>query len=258
MAVLISIVSHNQGELVGNLLRNIQALSIKDPFEVVLTLNTPETLPFMEQDFNFKLTVIHNKYPKGFGANHNAAFRSRPSSFFGVLNPDLKLDQDPFTPLLTRLTGRNQGVIAPQVLNDDHDIEDSARCLPTPFRLVKRYMGFKKTIRLDYPTDRIYCPDWVAGIFMLFPSRVYAAVQGFDERYFLYFEDVDLCTRLWRAGYQVMVDPAVTVIHQARRNSHDTIRYLSWHIFSGCRFFLSRVFWATWLSGKARRDCLPS
>jgi N-acetylglucosaminyl-diphospho-decaprenol L-rhamnosyltransferase len=258
MSVLISIVSHNQGELVGNLLKNIQSLSIQIPFEVVITINTHEILPFVEQDFDFRLTLIHNKYPKGFGANHNAAFRSRPSTFFGVLNPDLRLDEDPFTLLLTRLAGRDMGVIAPQVLNEDHEIEDSARCLPTPFRLVKRYMGFKKTIRLDYPTDRIYCPDWVAGIFMLFPSPVYAAVQGFDERYFLYFEDVDLCTRLWQAGYQVMVDPSITVIHQARRNSHDTIRYLGWHVVSGCRFFSSRVFWAARLSGKVQRDCRPS
>jgi N-acetylglucosaminyl-diphospho-decaprenol L-rhamnosyltransferase len=258
MSILISIVSHKQGDLVWNLLKNIQTLSLQSPFEVVVTVNTEESLPFKDQDFSFKLTLIFNKYPKGFGANHNAAFGTRPSTFFGVLNPDLRLDQDPFTPLLRRLALKGQGVIAPQVLNEDHEIEDSARCLPTPYRLAKRYIGLKKTRKLDYPIDRIYCPDWVAGIFMLFPSPVFAAMKGFDERYFLYFEDVDLCTRLWQAGYEVMVDPAITVMHQARRNSHDNLRYLRWHIYSGCRFFSSKTFWAAWLSGKANRDCLPS
>lgn len=248
MSVLISVVSHRQAPLAHQLLQDIHHYCLHENLEVIVTVNVEEPLPFNENDFGFRVKIVHNKYPKGFGANHNAAFRSRPSDFFGVLNPDLRLTQDPLTPLSSILLDNRIGVISPLIMNRDRSIEDSARRLPTPGRLLKRCLNRGKDVKLDYEMDRLVYPDWLAGIFMLFSSEVFSRMKGFDERYYLYFEDVDLCSRLILAGYQVVLDPAVSVIHEARRDSHKNIRYFMWHIFSGLRFFSSRVFMASLLN----------
>ena len=77
--------------------------------------------------------------------------------------------------------------------------------------------------------DILY-PDWVGGMFMLFSREMFSAIRGFDERYFLYYEDVDLCARLTLRGYKVCLTPKSKVIHQAQRTSHRNLRYLRWHL----------------------------
>lgn len=242
MSVLISVVSHNQAGLVHSLLQDFNRYFYGKEIRVVLTINVEESLPFTEKDYEFKLKIIINRTPKGFSANHNTAFWSWPSDFFVVLNPDVRFTYDPISPLSTRLSEKDIGVIAPLVVKTDHSIEDNARRLPTPSRLIKRIMIPQKKSLLDYQIKSLIYPDWVAGIFMLFPSPVFAAMNGFDERFFLYFEDVDICSRLRLAGYKIVLDPSVKVIHDARRESHKNIKYFIWHVQSGLRFFSSKVF----------------
>lgn len=252
---LLSIVSHYQGDLVFNLLKDLQRFCSLKELEVLVTLNNPEKIHFKENDFNFRVQIHENLHPKGFGANHNTAFKTKNSDFFGILNPDLRLTQDPFTLLTSQLADKKTGVIAPLIINEDKGIEDSARRLPTPFRLLKRYWRGKNNAKLDYKIGNVpFSPDWVAGIFMLFPSRVFSEMNGFDERYHLYFEDVDLCSRLRLVGYKIILDPRISVVHNARRDSHTKIQYLKWHILSGMRFFSSKVFWATWLRQAKQGD----
>jgi hypothetical protein len=88
-------------------------------------------------------------------------------------------------------------------------------------------------------------------MFMLFPACTYQSVGGFDERYFLYYEDVDLCARLRLLGHEIVLCPDATVMHHARRASHRNFRYLRWHLGSMARFFLSpayrQVLYRRWL-----------
>jgi len=244
MSISISIISHKQAHLVLQLLRDIQEFTLDRKLEVFVTINIEEEIPFHEEDFEYKVRIIKNQHPQGFGANHNKAFQLCSSDYFCIANPDVRLIQDPF-PLLNRLAADPQiGVVAPLIMNGNHRIEDSARKLPTPFRLIKRILDLKKENRLDYrPSNETFFPDWLAGIFMIFPREVFRSLNGFDERYFLYFEDVDLCCRLKMAGYKIAFEPSVTVIHEARRDSHRRVQYLWWHILSGMRFFSSPVFW---------------
>ncbi len=75
---------------------------------------------------------------------------------------------------------------------------------------------------------------------MLFRSEVYSELAGFDERYFLYYEDVDLCRRLRRRGYDVRLLPSVSAVHDARRESRRSLRHLRWHLASMLRFMVTR------------------
>ncbi len=235
-----SVVSHGQGALVAELLSDLEKYSATQ-VEVILTVNVAEDLPFGADSFSFPLQIVRNSIPQGFGANHNAAFSLRHSDYFGVLNPDIRLNTDPFGPLRQVLVAQDAGVAAPLVRGVDGGIEDSARRMPTP--LIIGGKVFRRRQEPDYRIagERIY-PDWVAGMFMLFRSEVYARMGGFDERYFLYYEDVDLCARLALSGYRIVLDPVVSVVHEARRESHRRFRYFRRHVASISRFLLSPVY----------------
>ena len=79
----------------------------------------------------------------------------------------------------------------------------------------------------------------LAGMFMLFRSEVFRRLGGFDERYFLYYEDVDLCLRLRQLGYDVLLEPGAEALHDARRASRSSPRHLLWHARSLARFLIT-------------------
>jgi len=241
--VSISVVSHGQGALAASLLADLAAC-VTTPLEVTLTMNLPETLPFDHASFDFPIHVIENPTPRGFAANHNAAFHGCRGGAFCVLNPDIRIQRDPFPELLACLRDPTVGVAAPLIKNPMGDIEDSARRFPTPFSLLRK--AWFRRIEVDYPigSETIY-PDWVAGMFMLFPREVFASLRGFDERYFLYYEDVDLCARILLAGRRVALCPSALAIHDARRRSMSSLRYARWHASSMVRYL---VLWATRLA----------
>lgn len=234
--VSLSIVSHAQAALVAQLLRDIQT-HVAGPIEVILTLNVPEALPFAPGDFAFPVRLIANGKPKGFGANHNQAFSVSSGEYFAILNPDIRLHGDPL-PALAGVLGGDVGLAAPAVRNAANEAEDSARKFPTPLGILCKLVTRKR--KIDYPTDApVIFPDWVAGMFMLLPRRVFAGLNGFDEGYFLYYEDVDLCARLRQAGLRACQVTQCVVTHDARRASHRSLRYLRWHVASMLRFFLT-------------------
>ena len=203
---------------------------------LVLTHNVAEPEPFaVGRQRALAAEVIVNGTPKGFGANHNAAFARCRTPFFCVANPDIRLRTDPFPALLDALADGRAGVAGPLVRAPDGAVEDSARRFPVPRTLVGKLFGGWRGP--DYPIDRGTIPvDWVAGMFMLFRSDAFAAVDGFDERYFLYYEDADICRRLRGKGREVLYAPAAEVIHDARRASRRDPRLALRHAASAWRF----------------------
>jgi len=140
---------------------------------------------------------------------------------------------------------KGAGVAAPLVKDLSGRVEDSARTLPTPIKILSKAIGFKES-PLAAQDQGCIAVDWVAGMFMLFPTKVLNEIGGFDERYFLYYEDVDICCRLRLAGLKAMLVPGTTVIHDARRDSRRKSKYFAWHLISMLRFFTSPVFFRRW------------
>ncbi|RYH17455.1 MAG: glycosyl transferase, partial [Alcaligenaceae bacterium] len=86
-------------------------------------------------------------------------------------------------------------------------------------------------------------PAWIPGLFMLFRSEVYEAIGGFDERFFMYGEDFDICARTRMAGWRLQVGEDLRARHEAQRASHGSHRHLRWHITSLLRVWTSSGFW---------------
>lgn len=241
----ISIVSHGHGRHVRKLLECLDKLERED-VEVILTLNIPEDFGDQLHHFSFPIIVVNNAYPKGFGANHNEAFSRSRGCWFVILNPDIQLLDDPFSLLLAAAQSRKGAIIAPKIVNDCLLEEDSARSFPSlvsPFkRYAARLLGISVKPDSFEAVDMISNPDWVAGMFMLLPRETMSALGGFDTRYFLYYEDLDLCARARLQGHDVCQVRAAAVIHNAQRDSHRRLRFFLLHLRSAFRFFSSDVY----------------
>jgi GT2 family glycosyltransferase len=233
--VTVSVVSHRQNNLVNQLGEDLERLC-REHVSVVLTQNISDAEPL--NSFALPVEVIVNPTPKGFGANHNAAFRRCRTPFFCVMNPDVRLPADPFPALARALLDDRAGVVGPLVRNPAGEVEDSARRFPTIRSLVRKlFVAFSGP---DYPRDGEATPvDWIAGMCMLFRADSFAVVNGFDERYFLYYEDVDICRRLQSLGFRVLYEPRVEVLHDARRSSRRDLRFALHHARSLFRYFMS-------------------
>lgn len=245
-SITVSVVSHGHGAPVMQLLCKIDALCTAHVGRVVLTINVPEpalAAQVRARVWGFALTLVHNPQPQGFGANHNAAFRHNALDYFCVLNPDIDFDADPFADLRLKLAAPQAGCSFPVQVDADGRLQDFARSVPSPAALLERYSPFGRagaTSRAGAapPVQSPIQPDWVNGACMLFRAGVFKQLGGFDERYFMYCEDVDICLRLQLAGF-ALSGASVHVTHAAQRNSRANVRHLVWHVASLLRLWAS-------------------
>lgn len=231
--VTVSVVSHGQGEDVRALLEDLDASEGIRIDRVIVTRNIAEPDFFGDMSPRFQLEVVDNAAPKGYGANHNAAFARCISPWFLVLNPDLRIDRDALGRLLAQALP-SAGVLAPRILEPGKTAPEPHRRLLTPFEIMGRWF------RPDYQAPKA---EWVAGMFMLFRAGAFAQVGGFDEKFFMYVEDADICARLRLAGWEVAVNESAAVLHKAQRASDRQWRALAWHWQSLFLWWFSEPFW---------------
>jgi N-acetylglucosaminyl-diphospho-decaprenol L-rhamnosyltransferase len=237
--VSLSIVSHGHGAMVAQLLQDLRALRWpRDAYEVLLTFNTPEDSRFVEGFADLPIEVAVNPSPRGFGANHNAAFQRATGRLFAVVNPDVRLPALDLAAWTAPLGQPGAGACAPLARDSDGVLQDNARRFPTLPGLAWRALTRRHRLGYD-PRHGLQAIDWAAGYLLLLRREAFAQVGGFDERYFMYMEDVDLCDRLQRQGWKVLWDPSVTVLHDGQRASHRQLRHLLWHVRSALRYLLA-------------------
>jgi N-acetylglucosaminyl-diphospho-decaprenol L-rhamnosyltransferase len=179
----------------------------------------------------------------GFGAACNKAAKLCSASLLVFVNCDTNFDStDPqrFLEMLQLMSLPTVAVVGPSVLSEAGLLHascfsfDPISILLKPFRHVRkvgsslrfkipRYASFKKRIdRITYEgmdKSKPCLVDWVSGCFAVVKRDLFESVSGFDERYFLYFEDVDLCRKFRQFSLGVVFDPRVSVVHVASHES---------------------------------------
>ncbi len=230
--VSVSVVSHGHASMLPLLLARL--LDAPEVAEVILTSNNGENLaPLLTHP---RIQLIQNSSPKGFGENHNAAFRQSSGAYFCPINPDVSWQKNPFPALLAELSVLGPVVLAPMVLDSEGRIEDSARRFPTVPSLFRKAIKGDRGAYVLETGGPVVKVDWVAGMFLMARRSVYACLNGFDECYRLYYEDVDLCVRAWQSGIAVMVAPSAVVTHDAQRASRRHPVYFAYHALSLFRY----------------------
>jgi N-acetylglucosaminyl-diphospho-decaprenol L-rhamnosyltransferase len=234
--ITVSLVSHGQFDMCVNLLSQLSQSCAQHIEQVFLVHNLPESRVLPQ--FHFPVRQIQNTQRLGFGANHNQVFAKVSTPYVLIVNPDIDLDPvqvDPFADLLLTLNSNNKiAVTAPVVLNPDGTVANSMRAAYTPLEVL-----LQRRHPHSVAPEKIV---WFAGMFLLARVSALRQVRGFDEAYFMYCEDADLCVRLTKAGFAIKPTLTAKVIHSARRASHKDRTAATMHLRSALRFWWRALF----------------
>lgn len=233
----IQIVSHGTPELVALLLADLRGVAAD--VHVLENVAGVDHAPVP----GVRLTRHPDRRQRSFGENHSILARHGGAELIAILNPDLRVGPGVFQRLVAAFDDPRVGVVAPRVHAPGGRLEDNARRVLTPLRLLRDRLWPARR-RSDYPDAARPCePDWVAGMFLIVRRSLFERLGGFDRRYRMYCEDMDFCLRVWLAGHLVRCEPCDEVVHDARRASLKSPRHLAWHVTSLARFWCSAAFW---------------
>ena len=168
--------------------------------------------------------VIRAGANHGFGTGCNLGIAAGDSPYVLILNPDTRVDPHALDVLVERLEHEDDlALVAPRLLDSSGELMLSQRSFPrlrTAYakalflHRLRRRAGWTDDVVGDAGAyERPGRPDWVTGACLLFRRSALELVGGFDERFFLYCEETDLCLRLNEAGLAVGYEPAATVVH---------------------------------------------
>lgn len=195
-----------------------------------------------------RVIYIHNPKNIGFGAAHNVALRKTldTGNYHLVLNPDITFNKGVIEALTSYMENHpDVGLVMPKVLYRDGQIQRLCKLLPSPFQLFgRRFLG--NTIlakRLDrayelhaFTYDRPLDVPNLSGCFMFIRTKLLTNTGLFDERYFMYLEDIDLVRRIGQLS-RTVVYPYASVYHGYKQGSYHTKRLMLIHIRSAIKYF---------------------
>jgi N-acetylglucosaminyl-diphospho-decaprenol L-rhamnosyltransferase len=180
------------------------------------------------------VSLVRNSTNVGFARAVNQGMAQTASESVLLLNPDCRVLPGALDRLEAELAAHTECAVAgPRILDEDGGVQGSVRGDPTLLtglfgrttlltRLLPRSRLARHNVRVGLETGvpgASFVTDWLSGAAMLIRRPAFQAVGGFDERYFLYWEDADLCRRLRRAGYSIRHVPLAAVIHTGGRSS---------------------------------------
>jgi GT2 family glycosyltransferase len=229
------LVNYNAGDELRRALQSIADEMHGQPWEAVVVDNaSSDGSGAIVQDFAPHARLIANSSNVGFGRAVNQGIAAARAPRVLIMNPDCRLVAGAVAALGAELDEHDFcAIVGPRILNPDGSVQGSARGDPdmltglfgrTPLlgRLLpwlpaaRRNVVSSAAIRSGHASVVV---DWLSGACMLARRDALTSVKGFDERYFLYWEDADLCRRLRGAGYHVRYVPGATAIHRAGHSS---------------------------------------
>lgn len=198
---------------------------------------------------NYSIKYIKTDTNLGFGKAHNIGIRmaiESKSDYHLILNPDISFDEFAVEKLVLRAEkDKGIGLIMPNIIYPDGNIQYLCKLLPTPMNLIfRRFLPFKSIVnklndqyelkKMDFSKEN-EVPS-LSGCFMFVRTSVLEKVAGFDERYFMYLEDVDLCRKIGEVS-KLIYYPDVSVVHNYEKGSYKNKKLLIYHIKSSIKYF---------------------
>ncbi|MBD0787969.1 glycosyltransferase [Vibrio sp. Y2-5] len=247
MALFISVVNHNHDEMIS---ANDTLKNLAQKHTVIIKSNTEAKTCLKQYCQKSGIHLIQGSSFKGFGANNNEVFKVAKTSFnmckedyFLVLNPDIEISLESISSLLTELQHTPTDIAAINLFRNRAmtEYDNSIRHYP------KLLNPFKTLLRLPrkdfYDKSVIKQPisiDWAAGSFLLFKTGCYQELKGFDEKYFMYFEDVDICRRANELGLSIIYFPQIKAKHLAAYDNRNFFsKNFRWYLTSSLKYHFS-------------------
>jgi GT2 family glycosyltransferase len=229
------LVNYNAGDELRRALQSIADEMHELPWEgVVIDNASTDSSGAIAREFAPQVSLIENRDNVGFGRGANQGIAATRAPLVLIMNPDCRLVAGAIAVLRAELDTHEYCAIAgPRILNPDGSVQGSARGDPDMFTgffgrsgTLTRLLPWLPTARRNVVSDAAIrsghesvVVDWLSGACMLARREALQKVNGFDERYFLYWEDADLCKRLRAVGYHVRYVPGATAIHRVGHSS---------------------------------------
>ncbi|TMQ49190.1 MAG: glycosyltransferase [Candidatus Eisenbacteria bacterium] len=230
MPLSLVVVHYHTRPALERLIRSLRESRPSPLRELLVVNNSAEPIEDLVRDLPWPARVIAPGRNLGYARGVNEGIRAAKEDRVLILNPDL-LVRPGSIEALERCADEHPraGILAPKLLNPDGTLQLSARRFYNWKTLLLRraplgpYANLSRTLRNHLMTDWDHADtrtvDWVLGAAMLARKRAVRDVGLMDERYFLYFEDVDWCQRMWRHGYEVLYCAEATMVHEYARGS---------------------------------------
>jgi GT2 family glycosyltransferase len=250
-SVAVAIVNYNTRE---HLRACLQTVQLESPSEVVVVDNASSDGSVEMVRAGYPLIVLlTNKTNLGFGAAANQAIANCTAKYVLLLNSDILLRPGALKALGTYLDQHPRAaIVGPRLVNTDGTPQVSCYKFPTllntllfaraktEFRLM-RYVPILRNryLRIFPPTDAQVVP-WVKGAALGIRREAFEAVEGFDESFFMYFEEADLCHRLNAAGWQIHFAPVTMLVHTGEASTKQWRADMIAQLFSSTLQFYQR------------------
>lgn len=246
----IIIVNYNVKEFLKNLLDSINKASQNLSLEIIVVDNASDdgSIEMIKEKFP-NVILIENKSNLGFGKANNQGLKIANGNFFLLINPDTLVAEDTFIKMIDFFNSHPKaGMAGCKILNPDGTLQLACRrSFPGPWTAFTKVTGLSSIFpksklfaryNLTYlDENQTYEVDAISGSFMMLRKEVYQKVGGFDEQFFMYGEDLDLCYRIQKAGYKIYYVHTTQIIHykgeSTKRSSLDETKifYTAMHLF---------------------------
>ena len=246
----IIIVTYNTDQLLSECLSSLASHDLAGQYDVVVINNGVALEAESLGDLDLSVRIVNRPRNIGYGAALNQGARLTRSELLLFLNADTRLPAGSLTPLVERLQDDpGVGVVAPRLRYPDGRLQFSCRRGYSAESILGRRSPFgsfpmlepalREHLMLDEDHEQTLYPDWVQGSCLMMRRDVFSMLSGFDERFFLYFEDYDLCNRVRARGLSVVYDPQAEVIHHYARLSRRPVLGGAWwlHLASALRYY---------------------
>lgn len=238
------IVTYNNAAIISECIESILEWTKDISFKLYISDNgsTDGTVQLIQKKYP-EVTVIENKQNIGFGEGHNRVIKRLDSQYHFVINPDIFMDSDVFSPM-TEYMNKHKSIamITPKIMNDNGTEQQLPKRNPTlRYLILSKFKPFKhyrkiytrELEKLNQPTDVDFC----TGCFFGIRTSVFKHLGGFDRRYFMYMEDADL-TRMVRRKYRVVFYPEVYVYHKWHRENLKSFKGILRWFSSMVKYFM--------------------
>jgi len=211
---------------------------------IVVDNNSEDESCKMVKDLFPKVNLIENKENSGFSKGNNIGVLQAKGEYLCILNPDTVVAEDTFEKILEFADGKEKlGIVGCKLINGNGlFLPESKRNVPTVNVALKKILGFPKAYYANQLSQiENGKVDVLVGAFMVLKKDVYNEVNGFDEDYFMYGEDIDLSYKILKAGYNNYYCAEVTVIHYKGESSLKD-RFYARRFFGAMQIFYKKHF----------------
>lgn len=236
---------------------------------VIDNASTDGTANIIKNEFP-QVKLVSNEQNLGFAKANNQGLKIALASYILFLNPDTEIRPQTLTKSLEFFkTHKDAGAVGCQILNTDNSLQLSVRRFPTLWsqflilykihHLFPNLKTFKNYLAKDFDYSRALEVEQIMGSFILTKKEIMEKIGGFDEKFYLWFEEVDLCKRLKNAGYKIYYTPQAQITHFGAQSFNQILNVPKQEIFNkSLRYYFKKHygFWPWLVLASAHFDSL--